>query len=75
MEYVRGRDLFDVIGEIGLLQQHEAKFYISQILIILDYLHERQIIYRDLKPENLIVDSFGYLKMIDFGTAKFLNAT
>ena len=41
---------------------------------MLRYLHERSIMYRDLKPENLICDHTGYLKMVDFGTAKCLSS-
>lgn len=39
------------------------------MLIVLQYLHERDIIYRDMKPENVMIDTYGYIKMIDFGTA------
>ena len=49
--------------------QH-AKFYIAQIILQLEYLHSKKIIYRDLKPENLMIGKDGYLKLIDFGTAK-----
>lgn len=50
-----------------------ARFYISQIILILEYLHGMQIAYRDLKPENLMINKDGYLKLIDFGTAKLLR--
>ena len=40
------------------------------MMIAIQYLHERKIIYRDIKPENIIVEKNGYLKLIDFGTAK-----
>ncbi len=49
-----------------------AKFYAAEIVSALDYLHARGVVYRDLKPENLLIDRFGHLKLTDFGFAKFL---
>lgn len=55
MEYVKGKELFDVIRDIGFLNDNENKFYTASILLAINYLHERNIVYRDLKPENIIV--------------------
>lgn len=73
MEYIRGMDLFDVIRKLQLLKECDAKFYIGCIIVIIEHLHEREILYRDLKPENMVVDAQGYPKLIDFGTAKFIR--
>ena len=70
MEYARGKELWDVIREIGLLNKTQTSFYAASIMLGLDYLHSRKIIYRDIKPENIIVCENGYIKLIDFGTAK-----
>ena len=72
LEYVRGADMFDVIRELGLLSSEDARFYTCCLLIILEHLHEREIVYRDLKPENVMTDEDGYPKLIDFGTAKIV---
>jgi cGMP-dependent protein kinase len=72
-EFVKGMDLFDVLRELGLCNDRDAKFYAACLVEILGHLHERDIVYRDLKPENIMVDEQGYLKLIDFGTAKFVN--
>lgn len=47
-----------------------AKFYITQVISFLEYIHSMNVVYRDLKPENLMISSNGYLKVIDFGFAK-----
>lgn len=73
MEFVEGTDFFSAIRHIGLLKSEEAKFYVAQILFILDFLHENNVVFRDLKPENMMVDKQGYLKLIDFGSSKILK--
>jgi cGMP-dependent protein kinase len=72
-ELVNGQDLFDVIRVLGLLKESECKFYSACLLLILEHLHEKGIVYRDLKPENVMVDDQGYPKLIDFGTAKLIS--
>jgi protein kinase A len=47
-----------------------AKFYAAEVALALEYLHSHSIIYRDLKPENLLLDRHGHLKITDFGFAK-----
>ena len=55
-EFVNGQDLFDVIRVLGLLKDADCKFYTACLLLILEHLHENSIVYRDLKPENVMVD-------------------
>jgi cGMP-dependent protein kinase len=73
LEYIRGTGLFETLHILELLKNEDCKFYIGNIILMLEHLHERSIIYRDLKPENLMIDEEGYLKLIDFGTAKLLD--
>lgn len=54
-EFIRGKELFDVIRDIGLLNKTQTQFYSASLMIALDYLHKRKFIYRDVKPENVIV--------------------
>jgi cGMP-dependent protein kinase len=72
-EYVDGCDLFDAIRAMGLLTDTDSKFYVACLVLILEYLHDRDIVYRDLKPENVMADAQGYPKLIDFGTAKVID--
>ena len=50
-----------------------ASFYAAEIVSALDHLHAHAIIYRDLKPENLLIDAYGHIKITDFGFAKELS--
>ena len=70
LEYVKGKELFEVMRDIGYLNKEQTNFYIASLMTAINYLHERKIIYRDIKPENIMVLKNGYLKLIDFGTAK-----
>lgn len=47
-----------------------ARYYIASIVLALEYLHENNIVYRDLKPENVFIDQQGFVKLGDFGFAK-----
>lgn len=56
MEYIRGKELFDVIRAIGLLNSNQTRFYCCSMLLGIEYLHERSFIYRDIKPENIMIN-------------------
>lgn len=70
MEYIRGKELFEIIREIGILTKYQTQFYSASLLVAVNYLHQNKYIYRDIKPENVIIMDNGYLKLLDFGTAK-----
>ena len=73
MDYIKGKELFDVLRDIGMLNKFQAQFYSASILLAVNYLHERKIVYRDIKPENIMVVTNGFIKLIDFGTAKTMK--
>lgn len=73
-EYVRGMDLWDAIRDMDVISERKARFFIASLVLVLEDLHEKWIAYRDLKPENVVVDDEGYLKLVDFGNAKFVKS-
>jgi len=73
LEYVNGGELFTHLRKAGRFSKEFTKFYVGQIVLVLQYLHAKQIVYRDLKPENLLIGAAGYLKITDFGFAKIVE--
>lgn len=73
LELVQGGEFFSLLRKTGTLQLPHAAFYSSQIVLIFQFLHKNKIVYRDLKPENLLINRDGYLKLTDFGFAKRLD--
>lgn len=70
MEYIPGGELFKYLIQEKFLNQKKASFYIIQMSTALKFLHDYGIVYRDLKPENCMLDKDGYLILTDFGLAK-----
>jgi serine/threonine protein kinase len=72
-ELVEGGDFYNLVKERKKLTMKEARFYMSELVSALGFIHSKNIIYRDMKPENLLIDTSGHLKIGDFGLAKFLR--
>lgn len=70
MEACLGGDVFTVLQKYNFFNEDIARFMTGCVVEALHYLHDRGFIYRDLKPENLLLDNKGYVKVIDFGFAK-----
>ena len=76
IEFVNGNNLDQYLSNRQYRQnKYETQFYVGSILLMLDYLQKKFIAHRDIKPSNIMIDSNGYLKMIDFGTSKVLSLT
>jgi cGMP-dependent protein kinase 1 len=74
LEYIKGIDLELVMNHIGLLSNSDSLFYAASILLSLEYLHERDILYRDLNPTNVLIGEDGFIKLIDLGSAKIVQS-
>lgn len=72
LEYVPGGELFAHMHREGRMTLKEIKMIIAQVAIALNYLHGIGIVYRDIKPENILIGADGYIKLADFGLAKDL---
>ena len=73
MPFIRGGELFQHLRKEKFFKEDKARFYAASMGIALEYLHNHGIVYRDIKPENILIGEDGYLKLIDFGMAKMLK--
>ena len=74
MEFGQGGDLFSLLSRHGCLSELQAKFYIGQLALVLEYLHKNSIMYRDLKTENILLSKSGDVKLADFGLSRKLKS-
>jgi len=72
LEACLGGELFTILRKMRSFDEATARFYSSCVVEAFDYMHQMDIIYRDLKPENLVLTNNGYLKVTDFGFAKIV---
>ena len=74
MEYISGINMGEYLdGRKNNRNLFETKFYSASIFLAIEYIHKKKIIHRDIKPAKIMIDKKGYIKIIDFGTAKILN--
>lgn len=70
LEYCPGGDLSDYLQSEDFFSEDRTRIYICEIILAIEDLHKRGIIFRDLKPDNIVLDKDGHAKLTDFGLSK-----
>lgn len=73
LEACMGGEVWTILRDRGYFDDATAQFVIGSVLLAFEYLHQLGIVYRDLKPENLMLDERGYVKLVDFGFSKYIG--
>ncbi|KAJ3276030.1 camp-dependent protein kinase catalytic subunit [Terramyces sp. JEL0728] len=73
LEYAACGDLFKALHQVKKFSENDARFYVCELCTVLEYLHSNHVVYRDIKPENILLDASGHIKVADFGLAKHLE--
>ncbi|CAD8103316.1 unnamed protein product [Paramecium sonneborni] len=73
LEYCSGGELFFLLRKVKRMNEEQAFFYFAEICLGMKHLHDRNIIYRDIKPENILIDFDGHVRIADFGLSKQLE--
>uniref|UniRef100_A0A6V1MD63 cAMP-dependent protein kinase n=1 Tax=Heterosigma akashiwo TaxID=2829 RepID=A0A6V1MD63_HETAK len=73
MEYIAGGELFSYLRRVEKFPNEEARFFACEVILAFEYMHSLDIIYRDLKPENVLISTEGHIKITDFGFAKIVT--
>ena len=73
MEFIQGGELFFHLHREIRFDDEKTRFYIAELILVLNFLHKNNIIYRDIKPENILLDIDGHIKLTDFGLSKLCS--
>ena len=70
MEFCQGGDFMNLLIKKDILSEDEARFYIAELILAVESIHKLDCIHRDIKPDNILIDKNGHIKLSDFGLAK-----
>ncbi|KAF5482431.1 hypothetical protein F2P56_003002 [Juglans regia] len=73
MEYLPGGDMMTLLMRKDTLTEDEARFYVAELVLAIESIHKHNYIHRDIKPDNLLLDRYGHLRLSDFGLCKPLD--
>ncbi|XP_057964972.1 uncharacterized protein LOC131155684 [Malania oleifera] len=75
MEYLPGGDMMTLLMRKDTLSEDEARFYVAETVLAIESIHKHNYIHRDIKPDNLLLDRYGHLRLSDFGLCKPLDCS
>ncbi|KAF7804621.1 casein kinase 1-like protein 6 [Senna tora] len=75
MEYLPGGDMMTLLMRKDTLTEDEARFYVGETVLAIESIHKHNYIHRDIKPDNLLLDKYGHLRLSDFGLCKPLDCS
>jgi len=70
MEFLQGGDLMTVLMDKDILSEEATRFYVAEIALAIMSVHKLNYVHRDLKPDNILLDKSGHIKLSDFGLCK-----
>jgi len=74
MEYVPGGDMLTQLMKLEVFTEDETRFYIAELVLAVDTVHRASFIHRDIKPDNILIDANGHIKLTDFGLSTGISA-
>ncbi|CAH9075484.1 unnamed protein product [Cuscuta epithymum] len=75
MEYLPGGDMMTLLMRKDILTDDESRFYVAETVLAIESIHKHNYIHRDIKPDNLLLDRYGHLRLSDFGLCKPLDCS
>ncbi|KAL2485942.1 AGC kinase family protein [Abeliophyllum distichum] len=75
MEYLPGGDMMTLLMRKDILTEDVARFYVAETVLAIESIHKHNYIHRDIKPDNLLLDRYGHLRLSDFGLCKPLDCS
>ena len=70
MDFLPGGDFMSLLMNKNILSENESKFYIAELILAVESVHNLNCIHRDLKPDNILIDKDGHIQLSDFGLSK-----